>query len=155
MIAPVNSRGYVLLDQMKALWDNPVWIGCSIPLARLLSDEKTILELLQRNVIGAKTVTPESINGIRQQNLLYLPHIASVYPHQDMSMKVVYRGIDARIADADDLAHLTHVTNLVDSNMDNATPILGRMIVDTVNSFPIKLFLFDLFAYMSEMCIII
>ncbi len=138
VVAPVDHRGNVLLEHMTALWDNAVWMGCSVPLANLLADEKRVDQLIGNNVIGESTATMKSINGIRLQYLLRdLAAISKFYPSEDISMRVVYRSIDIRITGQDDLSSLTHVTNLVDANMANATPILGRMLVDTVNKFPI------------------
>ncbi len=139
VIAPVDRRrGELIMDYMTTLWDNAVWMGCSMPLATLLADEHQLNELIADEVIGANTVNTASINGIRLQHLLRdLPAISDRYPGKDISMRVVYRNIDMKIAGNDDLGRLSHVTKLVDSNMANATPFLGRMIVETVNKFPI------------------
>ena len=78
----------------------------------------------------------KSINGIRQQHLIRdLSNLQRTFPREDISMKVVYRNIDLRIGGGDDIERLTHVTNLVDSNMANATPFLGKMTVDTVKKY--------------------
>ncbi len=135
-VAPVSRRGEVLLNYMTALWDNAVWMGCSLPLVNILADEAMVSKLIANKVLSSQTVSMKSINGIRQQNLIRdLAKLQRTFPGEDISMKVVYRNIDLRIGGGDDIERLTHVTNLVDSNMANATPFLGKMIVDTVKKY--------------------
>ena len=135
-VAPVNRRGEVLLNYMTALWDNAVWMGCSLPLAHILADERTVNKLIEAHILGPNTTSMKSINGIRQQNLVRdLSSLGQTFPGEDISMKIVYRNINLRISATDDLSRLTHVTTIVDSNMANATPFLGKMIVDTVKKY--------------------
>ncbi len=135
-VAPVNRHGEVLLNYTTALWDNAVWMGCSLPLAHILADERTVNKLVEAGILGPNTTSMRSINGIRQQHLIKdLGRLNRAFPGEDLSMKVVYRNINLRIDGRDDLSRLTHATNIVDSNMANATPFLGRMIIDTVNKY--------------------
>lgn len=137
VVAPVDRRGDLMLDYMTTLWDNAVWMGCSLPLVRLLADEKSVKGMIDDNVIGTNTASMKSINGIRLQNLLRdLSAISEIYPREDISMKIIYRNISTPVKGGDDLARVSHLMTLVDSNMANATPVLGRMIVETVGKFP-------------------
>ena len=135
-VAPVNRSGEVLFNHMTALWDNAVWMGCSLPLAHILADERTVNKLVEAGILGPNTTSMRSINGIRQQHLIRdLSKLGHTFPGEDISMNIVYRNINLKISSADDLSILTHVTKIVDCNMANATPFLGRMIIDTVNKY--------------------